>query len=489
VQQLVATPTNFEMRGSPGDLNVDTYRQLHTAQFATESVRLVYANHYGSSGVGGVANTNDILVKAAVEEVSSSGVKVQDGTRHPAYFGTERTVTIAGGALAVSEPISVSLAAGQQFFVRTGVSVGTAAHFIPTSAESTLRGGTNIGALDNGEGFRNNVDTVDEGVTLDAAVSAPYAPAAVLGTPAADVPSLILLGPSLMAGATSFGVQAARDLGFGQITTAKSSEMIPAFLTNNTAYRLAFGGYCTHALIMQVETTGFVLSTTKTGYLALADAVMTANPHLERLVFATLPPFGNTSTDGFRTASGQTVHSSNTNRQLVNAWMRDSAQFASDMAPHSVAVVDCAAAIEVDADNALGPYGRWLAPASSYATGTATSAAATSITDTTKSWARQELAGKLMRITGGTGVGQVRQITINHATQFGWSGGLSPAPDTTSVYEVYDASTSDGTHQSGYGHSLMAAVIEESDFPFAGGLTVPMLSVQQVATTIVLNWT
>jgi hypothetical protein len=72
--------------------------------------------------------------------------------------------------------------------------------------------------------------------------------------------------------------------------------------------------------------------------------------------------------------------------------------------------------------------------------GTATSASATTLTDSSKTWYTGQHIGALVRITGGTGVGQVKHISNTSTTTLtigGLSGDWAVTPDNTSTYVVY----------------------------------------------------
>jgi len=71
----------------------------------------------------------------------------------------------------------------------------------------------------------------------------------------------------------------------------------------------------------------------------------------------------------------------------------------------------------------------------SYDSGTATAGAATTLTDSSKSWATDQWIAYQVRITGGTGVGQVRPITDSTGTVLtvaSWT----TNPDATSTYVI-----------------------------------------------------
>lgn len=68
--------------------------------------------------------------------------------------------------------------------------------------------------------------------------------------------------------------------------------------------------------------------------------------------------------------------------------------------------------------------------------GTATSGAATTITDSTKSWAVNRWSNYAVRILAGTGAGQIRPIASNTATALTIVGSWVTNPDSTSVFAI-----------------------------------------------------
>jgi hypothetical protein len=90
----------------------------------------------------------------------------------------------------------------------------------------------------------------------------------------------------------------------------------------------------------------------------------------------------------------------------------------------------------------IGTDAKLVAPSSiidgeykAYATGTATSATSTALVQTGKTWATGQWINSQVRITGGTGQGQIRTITANDATSVtvaAWT----ITPDATSTYVI-----------------------------------------------------
>jgi hypothetical protein len=68
--------------------------------------------------------------------------------------------------------------------------------------------------------------------------------------------------------------------------------------------------------------------------------------------------------------------------------------------------------------------------------GTATSGAASTLTDSSKSWATNRWSNYAVRILYGTGAGQVRPIASNTATALTVAGTWATNPDNTSVYSI-----------------------------------------------------
>lgn len=69
-------------------------------------------------------------------------------------------------------------------------------------------------------------------------------------------------------------------------------------------------------------------------------------------------------------------------------------------------------------------------------TGTATAGGATTLTDSGKSWTTNVYAGFLVRITSGTGSGQIRTISSNTGTVLTVAAAWAVNPDATSVYAI-----------------------------------------------------
>lgn len=71
-----------------------------------------------------------------------------------------------------------------------------------------------------------------------------------------------------------------------------------------------------------------------------------------------------------------------------------------------------------------------------FATGTATSGGASTLTNSAKTWTANQWTNYQVRITAGTGIGQVRNIASNTPTALTTSIAWTVAPDATSVYNI-----------------------------------------------------
>ena len=72
----------------------------------------------------------------------------------------------------------------------------------------------------------------------------------------------------------------------------------------------------------------------------------------------------------------------------------------------------------------------------SYATGTATGASSTTLTNSAKTWTTNQWTNYQVRITAGTGIGQVRTIASNTGTALTVGTAWATTPDTTSIYAI-----------------------------------------------------
>lgn len=72
----------------------------------------------------------------------------------------------------------------------------------------------------------------------------------------------------------------------------------------------------------------------------------------------------------------------------------------------------------------------------SFATGTATAGTSTTISNSAKTWTTNQWTNYQIRISSGTGAGQIRTVSSNTGTQITVSAAWTTTPDATSVYSI-----------------------------------------------------
>ena len=77
-----------------------------------------------------------------------------------------------------------------------------------------------------------------------------------------------------------------------------------------------------------------------------------------------------------------------------------------------------------------------LSSAGSFATGTASSGSASTLVNSSMNWLTNQWANNQVRITAGTGIGQIRTIASNTGTTLTVSANWTVNPDATSVYSI-----------------------------------------------------
>jgi len=176
-----------------------------------------------------------------------------------------------------------------------------------------------------------------------------------------------------------------------------------------------------------------------------------------------------TSSDGFKTFTGQAKDQFEAGRVLFNQWMRDTspagfiaqanAQVAGVPGAGVARVADPCVGLEVNASGVPTLDGGYSPIVTvTYATGTSTgSNAINNFNDTGKAWTPGQYRGAELRIVSGTGAGQYRSIGGNSATQLLIADAWATTPDATSVYEVTDAPGWNGVHPGTRGATLSAS--------------------------------
>ena len=124
---------------------------------------------------------------------------------------------------------------------------------------------------------------------------------------------------------------------------------------------------------------------------------------------------------------------------VVNAGTQASGSFKKyDFATNTwTTLVQTGLPASIGTDSKLVSTPSWLnSDYHAFATGTATSGGASTITNTAKSWTTNQWTNYQVRIVSGTGAGQIRNVASNTGTVITTSAAWTTQPDATSVYSI-----------------------------------------------------
>lgn len=458
LKQITTTPigfrdTSFLFNSRDNTNQTGTTRLCLFPQFDCQDIVLAYSNVYESSASTIVPNTNSINIKASLDV---------RGNLFPVFFNGKRTVTIEAGATVYSDPVGVMITPTDPVFVRTYFDSGVGG-YIPRNA--TLRTfNANLSIVD---GVTYGSDLTDSGTVNATASGAGFVPRAILGT--ANVQkSFLLVGDSILDGTGDVVEASNGNAGFvarrfftdkiGYTKISCPGETAFAFLNNLNCrtpivknYTDVICNYGTNDLSY------YTLSQIQTSLLKIWKYFATKGMKIYQTTI--LPKTD--STDNWLTLANQTVRSSESIRLALNAWLRDSSAngAVAQSGGNLLKVLDIAVLVE---DNASG---KWKVPTTYAYSGTVKSAGSNYINDSSLTAAVRSLDGNgIIKITSGTGVGQVAQIDNNAygtpaGTQIVTKSNWATIPDATSTYEVWLTPTLDSTHPTPSYHQIMAQAI------------------------------
>lgn len=141
------------------------------------------------------------------------------------------------------------------------------------------------------------------------------------------------------------------------------------------------------------------------------------------------------------TTSGSTTFDSTTQYQIFSGsfWFFNPGTVAVGFTVYDRATNTWTAKSVTNLPTAFGTDGQLtstIGSAKTFATGTATAGGASTLTNSAKSWGTNMWANYQIRITGGTGAGQIRTIASNTGTVITTSAAWTVNPDATSVYAI-----------------------------------------------------
>lgn len=318
----VAPATLGSTNGGPGRSNgthmAGMYRTFYTSLVPFHAPRLIYANIINNNGLE-APGANPITISASIELPSGAGSGLYRVT-----FNGQPTVTIQPGAIVMSDPIGWSSGPANlpNWYVRTYVSVATSGMTWPLMLRAV--------GLDRAESADTGITDKTLSGTIALTQDRMYGPAAIVGVPEVETPSVAIVGDSIAAGyndlgQNSFLAQALDSLGVPYVNLAAGSESTARWsLPQFRMLRAPLLRFCTHAIFED----GFnSLGTTWAGASGVEDNQRKAWAYLASmgltLAQTTITP-GTTSTDSWATSANQTVLASpqEDNRTLLNTLIR-----------------------------------------------------------------------------------------------------------------------------------------------------------------------
>ncbi len=286
-----------------------TYRKKHIVTTNACDIQCVFGNQTGD-----VAAPDTVVYTAAIEYPS--------GTVYPLTFQGATSATIVPGGIAISDPVGIDIAAGQDFWTRTCPQVAAGKKW-PT--------GPAITTAVSGEGYTANVDytRVTTGVTSVTAYCS--CPMAILGTTnPRSVPLIALLGDSIMTGEGETGgviydrgwAERALNYQFGYMRIARGAESAQTFAAvGNRPMRMRLVNGCTHAICeygVNDFYAGRTLVQMQTDLTSIWNTLILRGMKVYQ---STITP-RTTSSDNWATTANQTVTANESVRVALNNWIR-----------------------------------------------------------------------------------------------------------------------------------------------------------------------
>ena len=413
-----------------------TQRVAVTARAAATFLRLHFAGLFNSSG-SAAAFANNVTLKVGIQR-SSAGSPT--GSTIPVYFQSVRAGTLAPGGVLVSDPIPISVAAGEKFFVITYQSGGGTYYANRFCANET------------GEGWLGS-DCVDTPGSLNTAAASvrfrSLQPFLITGLTSVPPKGVAILGDSLAWG--QYDTLSA-NIGFAATAIGATYPMVNCAVSGSTAQNwgssIAFLPcyyalrYCKNVFVEPGinDFGGGATASQVQGYLTtIYDLV--SGLGARRIIGCTIPP-RTTSTDYFKTLANQTAVAWNADRVTVNSWIAANASL--------VGAFDLSAVL---ADSGT-PSKRATGPA--VQTQTFVADATTSqqkIVDTAA--ADAYLGQMLINVTRST-ANVITAVTAGPAAYFNYDGWGAAAAVGDSC-EVWSTWTADGVHLTGLAQIAAAA--------------------------------
>jgi hypothetical protein len=293
----------------------------YTAYRSTSGVRLVYGNANSiETNTGLVA----ITVRAAVDDGT---------TKIPVYFSGKRDVTIDVGGIAISDPVAITLTAGQTFYARTFATSSDSLHipYMGTEAVTYSTWGEGCDAS-------NGVTATDK--TLSGTVTANnvshYSPMVITCADDGTGPLVSLNGDSIMSGVGEVSPFVAAGRGFARRALNNTipyvmSAAAGSKLSDPRVLRRPLLTACSDALCNSgINDLGGGGTLASIQANMLAEWTWHANLGARVWQCTILPK--TTSTDTWATTANQTAVAFNASRTGLNDWIRAGAPIVNGVA-------------------------------------------------------------------------------------------------------------------------------------------------------------
>lgn len=320
-----------------------THRMTDIAQVSGSGVVIAFANFF-NNGTGESNNGNDYTILSCTIELGT------DQKNIPVTFGDSRSVVVKDGLRVFSDVVGIAVRKGQQFSIRTVVSVASGGKFpLHLIARGDPWGegiSGDINAAGPGPdltGF-NDIWVGQSGNKLNVRT---FGPSAVLIAPSAPAACLLALTDSIGVGAgesvffTGLIPASADRLDEGWITRAikgrwthyiaglsgtNLSNWISAggvgnFRRRNVIERIQFSHVLSEDGINDLQGGANLATVQSRAIAAWLDRSTWGRPQYQ----STITPLATTSSDNWTTVAGQTLHSNAAARVAYNAWLRDGA--------------------------------------------------------------------------------------------------------------------------------------------------------------------
>lgn len=281
-------------------------RRSHLAGATTRQIHVAYANWRRVSGSES-NGANNITVRGAVEYPS--------GTYTPLYFNGSRDVVIHPGGTAISDPCSIVIPLGTQFWTRTEVIVGSGESFMYHNLRT-----------EDGEASQTGAGDLTTSGTITGS-SPSYGPCAIFED--------FLSATELRIGGIGDSIM----MGTGDTTKVNWGWFARAFGAVVPAQRVAFGSetalnfsgqQSTYRRLPLLEGANIIICSY--GINDISSSLANIQTRLTNVwtraaatgvpvVQCTLTP-STTSTDSWATTTNQTVTSNETKRTQLNDWIR-----------------------------------------------------------------------------------------------------------------------------------------------------------------------